>query len=120
MLDYTCDLQRATSDPQSSDAGDLESDGNNSELAAQQDQPLTSDEPAAQQDDEHSTSSDEDMIVPDPAAQQGGEPSASTEDEDTLAVGEAADQKEYLLAMHCLKSLESAEFEVGYQYTMCG
>ena len=119
MLDYTsCNLQRATSasDPQSSDIGDLESDDNSAaELAAQQGQP--------------STSADQDIVL-EPATQQGGEPSTSaTEDGDTLSVSETAAQgdhssnsesaasqqvDQYLMAMHCLKSLESAEFEVGY------
>ena len=120
---FTCrslqDTPTVTSEAQSSDDGDLESDHSyciDSELAAQQGgEPSTSQdegrevtsEPAAQQGGEPSTSQNEGReVTSQPAAQyaQGGEASNSTPNRD----------EDESMAMNCLKSLESAEFEVGY------
>ena len=119
-----------TSEAQSSDDGDLESDHSiDPEPAAQQGgEPSTSQdegrevtsEPAAQQGGEPSTSQDEGReVTSEPAAQyaQGGEASIPNRDE---ADPESAAQQvtEYSMAMNCLKSLESSEFEVGYYHVL--
>ena len=98
---FTCrslqDTPTVTSEAQSSDDGDLESDHSyciDSELAAQQ-----GGEPSTSQNEGREVTSQ-------PAAQyaQGGEASNSTPNRD----------EDESMAMNCLKSLESAEFEVGY------
>ena len=140
---FTCrnvqDTLTVTSEAQSSDDGDLESDHSiDSESAAQQGgEPSTSQDEgrevssdlAAQQGGEPSTSQDEGReFTSEPAAQQGGELSISQNEGREVTSqpaaqyaqgGEASnstpnrDENESM-AMNCLKSLESAEFEVGY------
>ena len=110
---FTCgnlqDTPTVTSEAQSSDDGDLESDHS------------IDSEPAAQQGGEPSTSQDEGReVTAEPAAQhaQGGEASTPNRDEADHPESTAQQVTEYSMAMNCLKSLESSEFEVGYYHVL--